>query len=148
MSLMVVVAGVVLFAPGAGVAADPGDTDPREVLRKAADRLAGLEPKHEILDGVSKVKPKIELDKEKRVKTATFVFDTNAVPPGKGPAKAKDDSKPFCWVSLHLWSGPSQQPPGNARNFRWKGESYTVWVQVYGSDAELVKVVRKALEEP
>jgi hypothetical protein len=140
--------GFVLVASSASAAADPGDTDPQEVLRKAGVRLVALEPKHELLNGVSKVKPAVELDKEKRVKTATLAFDINAVPPGKGPAKAKDDSKPFCWVSLHMWSGPSQQPPANTRIFKWKGESYTVWVQVYGSDAELVKTVRKALEEP
>ena len=68
--------------------------------------------------------------------------------PGKNDATAKDDSKPFFYVSVQLWSGRSQSPPANLYEFKWQGQTYQMWVRVYGSDAELVKTVRKSVEEP
>jgi hypothetical protein len=122
--------------------------DPQEVFQAACDRLKDLEAKHGALKGVSEVKPRLQLDDNKRLKAADLVFEQNAVPPGKGPAKAKDAAKSFVYVSVQVWSGHSQQPPAGLRAFIWKGEEYEAWVQVYGSDAELVKAVRKAVDEP
>lgn len=124
------------------------ELDPQEVFQSAIVRLKGLEAKHGALKGVSEVKPRLQLDDNKRVKSTDFVFEHNAVPPGKNPAKAKDDAKPFVYVSVQVWSGHSQQPPAGLRAFKWKGEEYAAWVQVYGSDADLVKAVRKAVDEP
>jgi hypothetical protein len=124
------------------------ELDPQEVFQSAIDRLKGLEPKHAMLKGVSEVKPSRQVDDIMRLKSTDFVFAQNAVPPGKNPARAKDEAKPFVYVSVQVWSGHSQQPPGGLRAFQWKGEEYSVWVQVYGSDAELVKAVRKEVEEP
>ena len=70
------------------------------------------------------------------------------MPPGKGPAKAKDEAQPFLFVSVQVWAGRSQQPPAGLREFEWKGETYQAWVQVYGSDAALVGTVRRTVDEP
>jgi hypothetical protein len=124
------------------------ELDPQEVFQSAIDHLKGLEAKHGALKGVSEVKPRLQLDDNKRLKSTDFIFEQNAVPPGKSPAKAKDEAKPFVYVSLQVWSGHSQQPPAGLRAFKWKGEEYAAWLQVYGSDAELVQAVRKAVDEP
>src|SRR5437763_12263279 len=76
--------------------------DPEEVFRKACARLVALEAKHDLLKGASEVKPVLERDEQGRPKSARLVFDRNAVPPGKGPAKAKDESKPFVYVSIQV----------------------------------------------
>jgi hypothetical protein len=124
------------------------ELDPQEVFQAACDRLQNLEAKHGALNGVSKVKPRLQLDDNKRLKSADFVFEQNAVPPVKNPAKAKDEAKPFFYISVQVWSGHSQQPPGGLWAFKWKGEEYEAWVQVNGSNAELVEAVRKAVDEP
>jgi hypothetical protein len=124
------------------------ELDPQEVFQSAIDRLKVLEAKHGALKGASEVKPRLQLDDDKRLKSTDFVFEQNATPPGKGPAKAKDEAKPFVYVSVQVWSGHSQQPPAGLRVFKWKGEEYVAWVQVYGSNAELVQAVRKAVDEP
>jgi hypothetical protein len=69
------------------------------------------------------------------------------VPQGKEAAKAKDDSKPFVHVSVSLWSGRTTAPPAGLHEFTWKGQTYQMWVRVYGSDAKLVKTVRKNVDE-
>jgi len=124
------------------------ELDPQEVFQSAIDRLKGPEAKHGALKGVSDVKPRLQLDDNKRLKSTDLVFEQNAMPLGKGPAKAKDEAKSFIYVSVQVWSGHSQQPPAGLRPFKWKGEEYTAWVQVYGSDAELVQAVRRAIDEP
>ncbi len=122
--------------------------DPEAVFRKACDRLVAMEAKNDLLKGVSEIKPVTEQDDKKRLKSAQFVFERNATPPGKGPAKPKDEGKPFVYVSVQVWAGRSQQPPADLHEFEWKGQTYQMWVRVFGSDAELVKVVRKAVDEP
>jgi hypothetical protein len=124
------------------------ERDPQEVFQAACERLKALEPKHDALRGVSEVKPQLELGERKRLTSAAFVFQQNAVPPGKGPARAKDEAQPFLYVSVQVWAGRSQQPPAWLRAFEWKGETYQAWVQVYASDAELVRTVRKMVDEP
>lgn len=126
---------------------DP-ELDPLKVFQLACDRLKNLEAKHGELNGVSKIKPRLQWNDKKELKSAGFVFELNSIPPGKNPAKAKDESKPFFFVSVQVWSGHSQQPPGDLQAFKWKGEEYEAWVQVYGSDAELVKAIRKAVAVP
>ncbi len=121
--------------------------DPREVFQAACNRLKALEPQWNALKGVSAVTPQIELGENKRLTSALFIFQQNAVPPGKEPAKAKDASRPFLYVSVQLWSGRSQQPPASVREFEWKGETYQAWVQVYGSDPELVAALRQTVDE-
>jgi hypothetical protein len=122
--------------------------DPEEVFRKACERLVALEAKHDILKGLSKVKPSVEREENGRLKSARLVFENNAVPPGKEVAKAKDDSKPFAFVSVSVWSGSSQQPPANLHEFVWKGQTYQMLVQVFGSNAELVKAVQATFIDP
>jgi hypothetical protein len=124
------------------------ELDPEEVFRSACDRLKALEAKHAALKGVAEVKPSTERDDDKQLKAADFVFERNAVPSGKDAAKAKDEGKPFLYVSVQVWSGHSQQPPAGTRGFQWKGKEYTAWVSVDGSDVELVKAIRKAVDEP
>lgn len=122
--------------------------DPEDVFRKACERLVALEAKHDLLKGVSEVKPLVERDEKGQLKSSRLVFERNAVPPGKGDATAKDESKPFIYVSIQMWSGRSQQPPGDLHVFEYKGVTYQMVVPVFGSDAELVKAIRKAVIEP
>jgi hypothetical protein len=124
------------------------ERDPEEAFRKACELVAGLDGKHDLLKGVSKVKPAVERDDQKRLKSANFIFENNAAPPGKNAAKAKDAAKPFFYVSVQVWSGRSQSPPANLHEFAWQGQTYQMWVRVYGSDTELVKMVRKSVDEP
>jgi hypothetical protein len=131
-----------------GDSSDPPERDPEEAFRKACELVAALEGKHDLLQGVSQVKPAVQRDEQKRLKSAHLVLENNAVPPGKDAAKAKDDSKPFFYVSVAVWSGRSQQPPADVHEFEWKGQTYQMWVRVYGSDAELVKAVRKSVDKP
>ena len=93
-------------------------------------------------------KPVVQRDEHQRLKSADFAFENNAVPPGKNAAKAKDDSRPFFYVSVQLWSGRTQSPPANLYEFQWQGQTYQMWVRVYGSNAELVKMIRKSIDEP
>jgi uncharacterized protein (TIGR03066 family) len=123
------------------------ERDPEEAFGKACALVAALEGKHDLLKGVSTVKPAIQRDEHKRLKSGQLAFENNAVPPGKNDAKAKDDSKPFFYVSVQLWSGRSQSPPANLHEFKWQGQTYQMWLRVYGSDAELVKMVRKLVDE-
>ncbi len=148
LTVAVVVLAKARLSGGDPPPASPGpELDPQEVFRSAVDRLKSLEARHGALKGLSEVKPRLQLDDNKRLKSAGFVSEQNAIPPGKNPARAKDETKPFFHVSVQVWSGHSQQPPGGLRAFKWKGEEYEAWVQVYGSDAELVKAVRKAVDE-
>jgi hypothetical protein len=121
--------------------------DPQQVFHRTCERLVALEAKHDLLKGVSEVKPVIERDEKERLKSASLVFERNAVPPDKGPAKPKDSAKPFIYVSVQVWSGGTQQPPADLHNFEWNGQTYQAWVRVFGSDGEFVKAVRKALDE-
>jgi hypothetical protein len=123
------------------------ERDPEEAFRKACALVAALEGTHDMLKGVSTVKPAIERDEHKKLKSAQLVFEKNAVPPGKNAAKAKDESKPFVYVSVELWCGRTQSPPASLYEIQWKGQTYQMWVRVYGSDADLVKLVRKLVEE-
>lgn len=123
------------------------ERDPEEAFGKACTLVAALEGKHDMLKGVSIVKPAIERDEHKKLKSAQLVFENNAELPGKNAAKPKDESNPFFYVSVELWSGRSQSPPGGLYEFEWRGQTYQMWVRVYGSDAELVKLVRKLVDD-
>src|SRR5947209_4775083 len=101
--------------------------DPERVFRKACEQLRALEPKHDLLKGVSEVKPVVERDEKERPKSASLVFERNAVPPGKGPARAKDGSRPFVYVSIRVWSGRTRQPPADVYESEWKGQTYQMW---------------------
>jgi hypothetical protein len=105
-----------------------------------------LEPKYGLLKGVSEVKPVIERNEKGRLKEARLVFERNAVPQGKGSARAKDESRPFVYVSIQVWSGRSQAPPGDLDEFEWMGQTYQLWARVFGSDDDLVKAIRKAVD--
>jgi hypothetical protein len=115
--------------------------DPHVVFRQARQRLVALAPKHDLLNGVTHAKPVIERDDMGRLKSASLVFEQNATPPDKGPAKPKDSSKAFVYVSIEVWSGRSQQPPPGLYEFQWKGQTYQMWVRAFCSDAELAKTV-------
>jgi hypothetical protein len=121
--------------------------DPEEAFAKACALVAVLEGKHDLLKGVSKVKATIQRDENKRLTSGQLAFANNTTAPGKNEAKAKDESKPFLFVSVELWSGRSQAPPANLYEFQWQGQTYQIWIRVYGSDAELVKMVRKLVDE-
>jgi hypothetical protein len=137
----------VLAAATKGAGPFAGEPDPEKVALVARERLKGLEPKHAVLKGVADVKPAFETE-ENAVKSAVFTFGPNALPPdGKNPARAEDDKKPFFYVSVHVLCDFPHAPAG-ARTFTWGGETYRAWVEVAGSDPELVKEVRKAVDEP
>ena len=144
MTIVVCASGRIL---GSDLPALP-ERDPDETFRKACALVAALEGKHSILEGVSKVKPVVQRDANERLTSADLVFARNAAPPGKNNAKAIDDTKPFFYVSVSLWAGRTQTPPANLHVFEWKGQVYQMWIRVYGSDPELVKTVRKAVDEP
>jgi hypothetical protein len=122
--------------------------DPEELFRKACERLAALEATRDLLAGVSEVKPVIARDDQGRLKSAHLVFQRNAVPHGKGEAKAADESRPFVHVSVQVWSGRTPSPPANLHAFEWKGQTYQMVVLVFASDAELVRAIRKSVDEP
>lgn len=122
------------------------EQDPEELLRKARKLIAALEGKHDLLKGVAKVEPSVERN-EKRLTSGSLTFANNAVPPGKNDARAEDESKPFFYLSVQVWSGRSQSPPSNLHEFAWQGQTYQMWVRIFGSDADLVKMVRKAVEQ-
>ena len=124
------------------------EADPQVVFRSACDRLKTLEARHAALSGVSQVKPSLQLNDSKGLKSANFVFERNAVPPGKDAARPKNPGKPFVYVSVSVWSGRSAQPPADSKTFTWKGQAHGAWVRVYGSDAELLEAIRKAVDEP
>jgi hypothetical protein len=121
--------------------------DPEEAFRSACAWLTALEAKHGLLKGVAEVKPVIERDEQGRLASARLVFERNAVPPDKGPAQPKDAAKPFVYVSIQVWSGRSQQPPGNMHEFPWKGQTYQMWMRVFASDTAFVQAVRKSVDE-
>jgi RNA polymerase sigma factor (sigma-70 family) len=135
-------------SPVAGEAPRPPaeNRDPEKVFQKARARLLEWEPKHDLLKGVADVKPVVERDEKGRLKQDYLIFERNAVPPGKGPAKARDESLPFVYVSIQVWAGRTQQPPGDLHEFEWKGQTYQMWVRVFGSDAKLVEAIRKAVD--
>jgi hypothetical protein len=151
-AMLVVALGAFAAGPTAGGDTSPAPAaerrDPEVLFRKACERLVALEARHDLLKGVSRVKPSIERDEKGRLKSARFLFEHNALPPGTGPAQPQDTSEPFFYASIQVWSGRTQQPPANLHEFEWKGQTYQMWVQVYGSDADLVKAVRKAVDEP
>ncbi len=122
--------------------------DPEKVFHKACEQLVALERKHDLLHGVSEAKPVLERNDKERPRSASLVFERNALPPGKGSAMPKDRSRPFLYVSIQVWSGRSEQPPGDMHEFEWKGQTYQMWVRVFGSDAELVKAIRGAVDVP
>jgi hypothetical protein len=122
--------------------------DPERVFRKACEQLVALESTYDLLKGVSEAKPVVERDAKKRPKSASLVFQRNALPPGKGPAQPMDGALPFLYVSIQVWLGRTQQPPGDLRVFEWNGETYQMWVRVFGSDAKLVKAIRSAVDVP
>jgi hypothetical protein len=121
--------------------------DPEDAFAKACALVATLEGKLDLFKGVSTVKPAIQRDENKRLTAGQLVFANNAASPGKNAAKAKDDSKPFFYISVELWSGRTQSPPGNLYEFQWQGHTYQMWVRVYASEAELVKMVRKLVDD-
>jgi uncharacterized protein (TIGR03067 family) len=121
--------------------------DPEDAFVKACALVAALEGKHDLLKGVSTIKPTMQRDKNKRLTAGELVFANNAARPGKNAAKAKDDSKPFFYISVELWSGRTQSPPANLYEFEWQGQTYQMWLRVHGSDAELVNTVRKSVNE-
>ena len=121
--------------------------DPEDAFAKACALVAALEGKHDLLKGVSTIKPTMQRDKNNRLTAGALVFANNAAPPGKNDATAKDDSKPFFYVSVQLWSGRTQSPPANLYEFEWQGQTYQMWLRVHGSDAELVNTVRKSVNE-
>jgi hypothetical protein len=141
-----------LFVPGPIILVQtlrqaPIMRDPEQVFRKARELVAALEGKNDLLKGVSRVKPDIQRDEQKRFKSARLVFANNAISADKRPARALDDSKPFFYVSVEVWAGRSQQPPADLHEFEWKGQTYQMWIRVYGSDADFIKTVRKSVDE-
>ena len=111
--------------------------DPEKVFQKARAGLLELEPKYGLRKGVTEVKPVIERDERGwRLKEARLVFERNAVPLGKG-IKARDESSPFVYVSIQVWAGRTQQPPGDLFEFQWKDQTYQMWVRVFGSGSIL-----------
>jgi hypothetical protein len=134
--------------PGDDAAPAPAaeSRDPERAFRKACEQFVVLERKHDLLKGASEAKPVLERDEKGRLKSAALVFERNALPPGKGPAKPKDESRPFLYVSIQVWSGRSQQPPADLHEFEWNGQTYQMWVRVFGSDGELVNAVRRAAD--
>jgi hypothetical protein len=139
---------VVAAGPMAVADPPPGpERDPQEVFRYACDCLKALDSGHTALKGLSEVKPQVEMGEKQRLASAAFVFKRNATPPGKGPARAKDATLPFVYVSVQVWAGRSQQPPPGLYEFSWKGQIYQAWVQVYGSDPALVQAIRRQVVE-
>lgn len=122
-------AGLLIVTTGPTAGGDPPPAlpaeqrDPQDVFRKACDRLVTLEAKNDLRKGVSEIKPVVEQDDKKRLKSAQFVFGRNAPPPGKGPAKPKDEAKPFVYVSVQVWAGRSQPPPADLHEFRVEGSN-------------------------
>src|SRR5262245_9067798 len=51
--------------------------DPEKLFRKACERLMALEAKHDLLKGLSEVKPAITRDDNGRLKGAHFIFQRN-----------------------------------------------------------------------
>ncbi len=150
LAALLVVAPGPLSADNPPPPADQGNA-PEKVIQRALQRLITLEGTDNILRGVSRLKPDIERDQKGRVLRARFVFAVNAgypaSPPNASPGP-KDDSQPFFWVSVSCWLGTaSEQPLGEWRHFDWQGQGYTLWVQVYGSNADLVETVRQKIEE-
>jgi hypothetical protein len=141
------VIGLLLVAGVAQATDDADERNPDEVLSKSRERLAALAAKYELLKGVADVKTVTERDEKDRPESAQFVFERNSAPTGKA-RKASDETKPFVYVSLQYWSGQSQQPPGGLRFLKWKGQTYQMWLRVFGSDPELVKAVQKAIDDP
>ena len=143
--------GLTAAPGGPGGDAPPGanvpERDPQEVFRKVWKAVSALEAKHPLLKEISAFDPVIERDEEKGLRSAEFIFSNNALPPGKEPAKAKDAGKPFFYVSVQVWVGNSDQPAAGMHQFRWKGETYQMWVRVFGSDPKLVETVRKTADE-
>jgi hypothetical protein len=148
LTLMIVLAAFATAALSGGDRPPRPERDPEEAFRKACERFVGLEAKHDVLKGAARIKSEVERGGKGRLKFAQFVFAHNAVPPEKAPARAKDDSQPFFYFSVQAWSGRSQQPPPDLHEFHWKGETYQLWVRVFGSDDRLVKAVRKTVDEP
>src|SRR5215510_11061874 len=124
------------------------ERDPEATFRKACALVAALEGKHQILEGVSKVKPLIKRDAQERVTSAEFAFARNAATPGKENAKAIDGAKPFVYISVEVWAGRTPTPPAGLHVFEWKGQVYQMWIRIYGSDAELVRAIRESVDEP
>jgi hypothetical protein len=135
-------------APGHDPAPAPAADvrDPERVFRTACERFLALERTHDFLQGVSEVKPVLKRDTKQRLKSASLVFERNALPPGKGPAKPKDGSRPFLYVSIQVWSGRTQQPPADLHEFEWKGRTFQMWVRVFGTDAAFVQAIRRAVD--
>ena len=100
-----------------------------------------------MLKGIPKIKPVVARDQKGRLKSAELVFANNAIRPGKNEAKPTDASKPFFFLSVEAWAGRTQSPPANLHEFEWEGQVYQMWVRVYGSDAKVVAIVRKAIDE-
>jgi RNA polymerase sigma factor (sigma-70 family) len=127
--------------------ADAVKDEPRQAFLKACRQVGQLEGKHPaLLKGLSKVAPKFEHD-VKGLERASFTFERNAIPPGKGPAKAKDPRKPFVFVSVALWRVNPKlpgQPTPDMRYFRVRGIDYGYLVTIYGSDTKLPEEVRSA----
>jgi len=131
----------------------PERRDPYESFRNACERLVALEARYDLLKGLSEVKPVTGRDEKNRLVAARFDFERNAAPPDKKyAARAKDESKPFVYLSVGFFSGLSMQPSPDMIAFEWKGQTYQMWVQIYGSNAELLETVRRtvndALNEP
>lgn len=142
---------VIAAATGQMCDGDPpaaAERDPAEVFRKACELVAALEGKDDLPKGVSRAKPVIERDEKERLKSARLVFARNATTPGKNAAKAIDTARPFFYLSVEVWAGRTQTPPGGLHEFEWKGETYQMWIRIYGSDAALVKMAGKSVDEP
>jgi hypothetical protein len=120
--------------------------DPDETFRKVCEQLVALEPKYVLLKGVFEAKRVVKRDEKDQLKSADFVFERNAVPPEKSGAGPKDESKPFVYIDVHIWSGQSLQPsPGHFR-FEWRGREYFMSVGAWSSDDDLVKAAHAAID--
>lgn len=148
---MVIVALATGFVPGRNPSSPPSDTptehDPEKMFQRARTQLIALEAEHAVLKGVSAVKPEIEHDANGRLKSARLLFERNVKPVGK-EVEARDKSRPFLYVSVQIWSpaGSSQQPPANLYTFQWKGQTYNMWIRVFGSDPDLIRKLRAAVD--
>jgi hypothetical protein len=137
--------------PAAAQSSPPPDTplqDPEKLFRKACERLVALEGKHELLKGVSDIKPVISRDDGGKLKGAHLTLQRNAVPYGKGEAKAEDESRPFAFVAIQVWAGRTPSPAADMYTFAWRGQIYQAWVRAISSNTELVKGVRKTVADP
>ncbi len=118
---------------------------PEEVFQWGHKRILALEAKHELLRGISEVKPVTERDEKGQLTSVRLGFQRNAESSGKGVV-AVDESRPWVSVDFSVWRwspGPFLQIPADLQTFKWKGQTYAMRLWVFSSDAELAEAARK-----